>query len=181
MVSRWSMAMVREVRKPILRLGDVAPDDEDLLVFCHAFRLNPSLRRFPLTNEEVDPFYENMPHGGLDKLDLETRSLLQVLFFVSHGVDVPAPHVASGIASSTMGDGANGFDWSQVMQGLMKIRHCKSKHPPECALVAVQYNDYWFYIDQRDRDSKSTFLLLLEVSRLELNMPTPTAPLLTCH
>lgn len=180
---RWSQngpwAIVHEVRKPILRLGDVAPDDEDLLVFCHAFRLNPNLRRFPLTSEEVDPFYEGIPLSGLDKMDLETRSLLQVLFFVSHGVDVPEPHITAGIASSTIGDRANGFDWSQVMNGLMKIQHCKSKHPPTCALVAVRYRDYWFYIDQRDRNSKSTFLLLLEVSRLELNTPSNAAPLLT--
>ena len=40
--------------------------------------------------------------------------------------------------------------------------------PPACAAVAVRYRDHWFYIDDRDRDSKATFALLLELSRLEL-------------
>jgi len=71
------------------------------------------------------------------------------------------------------------FDWRQVMQGLFQVRHVKSRKPPTCAQIAIKYQDYWFYIDERDRETKSTFSLLLEVSRLELNTPTSTAPLLT--
>ena len=177
--SDGSWAIVREVKQPVLRIGSVPPMDDDFLKFCAAFRLNPNLRSFRLTTDEVDPFYEGVPSEGLDQLDLETRSLLQVLFFVAHGVDVPAPHLAEGLAPSTNQDEASIFDWSQVMQGLMQIHHYKGRRPPPCALVAVQYQDYWFYIDQRDRQSKSTFLLLLEVSRLELNAPKETAPLLS--
>jgi hypothetical protein len=48
-----------------------------------------------------------------------------------------------------------------------------------CAYAAVRYKDHWFYIDQRDRDSKATFALLLEVSRLELASTESRAPILT--
>ena len=48
-----------------------------------------------------------------------------------------------------------------------------------CASVAVRYRDVWFYIDDRDRDTKATFALLVELSRLELGAKVGTAPLLT--
>ena len=53
------------------------------------------------------------------------------------------------------------------------------KKPPPAAHVAVCYLGYWFYIDERDRDTKATYSLLLELSRLELGAKTGTAPLLT--
>jgi hypothetical protein len=44
----------------------------------------------------------------------------------------------------------------------------------------VPYKGHWFYIDESDRDSKSTFSLLMELSRLELGVRTgQQAPLLT--
>ena len=171
--------LVKEGNQPVLRLGDIASDDEDLVFFCTAFRLDPSLRTFDLTTDGVDPFLIGTQATGLDKLDLETRSLLQVLFFISHGVDVPAEHLASRLAPTTSEPSGQAFDWRQVMQGLFQVRHVKSRKPPTCAQVAIKYQDYWFYIDERDRDSKSTFSLLLEVSRLELNTPSNAAPLLT--
>lgn len=174
-----SWVITRKERKPVLQFGSIDPTDEDFQVFCQSFRLDPNLRTFELTEGGVDPFYRGMPPDGLTKLDLETRSLLQVLFFVSHGVEVPSEHTLSGIAPATGGDVANSFDWSQVMKGLIKVRHCKGRRPPAYAAVAVRYQDYWFYIDARDRDSKATFCLLLEVSRLELNAPTTAGPMLT--
>ena len=171
--------LVKERNQPVLRLGDIASNDEDLALFCSAFRLDASLRTFDLTAEGVDPFLTGTPATGLDKLDFETRSLLQVLFFVSHGVDVPAEHLASRLAATTFESSGQAFDWRQVMQGLFQVRHVKSRKPPTCAQIAIKYQDYWFYIDERDRETKSTFSLLLEVSRLELNAPKSTAPLLT--
>lgn len=171
--------ILRIEKKPVLRVGSIDPWDEDFQTFCQNFKLNPELRSFELSADAVDPFYAGMPPSGLEKLDLETRSLLQVLFFVAHGVEVPAEHSASGIAPSTGFSGEAAFDWSRVMHGLIAIKHCKGRRPPACASVAIQYKDYWFYIDDRDRNSKATFCLLLEVSRLELNTPENTGPMLT--
>jgi hypothetical protein len=174
-----SWVITREEKTPVLRIGSVDPMDADFLTFCQCFMLNPTLRTFELTAEEIDPFYADVPTDGLAKLDLETRSLLQVLFFVAHGVEVPAEHINSGIAPTTSGGDGSHFDWSQVMRGLISIRHCKGRRAPDCAWIAVSYNDYWFYIDERDRDSKATFCLLLEISRLELNAPSTSGPILT--
>jgi len=171
--------LMKERNQPVMRLGDIALADEDLAIFCNAFHLDPMLRTFDLTTDGVDPFLIGTPATGLDKLDLETRSLLQVLFFVSHGVDVPDEHLTSRVAPTTFESAGQAFDWRQVMQGLFQVRNVKSRKPPRCAQVAINYKGYWFYIDERDRETKSTFSLLLEVSRLELNSPSNTAPLLT--
>ena len=56
----------------------------------------------------------------------------------------------------------------------------EGKKPPPCAHVAVCYKGYWFYIDERDRDTKATFALLVELSRLQLATDKGgAAPLLT--
>ena len=47
------------------------------------------------------------------------------------------------------------------------------------AQVAVPYQGYWFYIDRTDQDTKATFSLLMELSRLELIGKTGVGPVLT--
>jgi hypothetical protein len=174
---RWTV--VKKRQQPVLRLGRVADDDPDLLLFCRAFKLNPKKRTFDLTSEKLDPFLAGAPADGLDVLDLETRSLLQVLFFVSHGVTVPPCHVVSGIAPQTVEPDGRVFDWDQVLTGLFKVSWAEGKKPPPCAHVAVRYCGYWFYIDKRDRDTMATFHLLGELSRLELAAKVGNAPILT--
>jgi hypothetical protein len=171
--------LVRKRKQPVLRADESLYDDEDWHVFCHAFGLNPTLRTFDLTSDKLDPYFKDTPASGLEILDLESRSLLQVLFFVAHGVDVPPEHIACRIVPSTVGNGGSGFDWQQVLGGLFRVQYVKSKHRPDCAHIAIQYNGYWFYIDARDRETKATFALLLEVSRLELESTKTRAPILT--
>ena len=93
--------MVKKRAQPVLRVGEVAADDPDFVDCLPGFQLDPRSGSFDLTTDKLDPFLVGAPEKGLDKLDLETRSLLQVLFFVAHGVDVPAEHVACGIAPQT--------------------------------------------------------------------------------
>jgi hypothetical protein len=167
-------AVVKKKLRPVLRVGKVAADDPDFAAFCRAFKLDPVRRTFDLDVEKLDPFLAGAPAAGLGVLDLETRSLLQVLFFVSNGVEVPPEHAASGAAPQTPG-----FDWHQVTAGLFRVECAAGKKPPACAHVAVCYKGYWFYIDERDRDTKATFALLVELSRLELGTTAGSAPILT--
>ena len=41
--------------------------------------------------------------------------------------------------------------------------------------MAVRYRDYWFYIDDRDSISKSTFNLMLQFTRIDLGYPAGAA------
>ena len=65
------------------------------------------------------------------------------------------------------------------MKSLFRVYSVKASEPPENAHVAVAYKGHWFYIDQTDQDTKSTFSLLLELSRLEVLGKAGTGPLLT--
>lgn len=162
------LTVVRRRKQPVLRADEAVAAEVDWAIFCEAFRLDPEARSFDLTNEQLDPYLKDAPPTGLQVLDLETRSLLQVLFFVSHGVEVPREHLACGKATLTRGYDGRAFDWNEVVGGLFHVCSVKSKKPPPVAHVAVSYQGYWFYIDERDRATKATFALLLEVSRLEL-------------
>ena len=161
--------VVRKKQQPILRAAEAAKADPDFQALCRAFHLDPTRTSFDLTTAKLDPFLKDTPRQGLDKLDLETRSLLQVLFFISHAVEVPPEHIQTGVAPLTVEPNGQIFDWQLVLGGLFKIHSAVSKGPPPCAHVAVCYRGYWFYIDERDRDSKATFALLVELSRIQLS------------
>ena len=43
----------------------------------------------------------------------------------------------------------------------------------------MKYRDYWFYIDDRDADSKATFSLLMTMTRINLLGTRKGGPTLT--
>ena len=173
------VSLTRKKRQQVLRVGNIEPDDIDWIRFTQAFRLDPNLRTYDLTLEELDPYLKGTPPTGLTSLDMETRSLLQVLFFLAHGVEVPAEHIEQRMAPMTCDYNGQPFDWNQVLNDLFHVRSVRSLKRPAHAHIAVRYKDYWFYIDERDRVSKSTFAILLEISRLELASPEKQKPILT--
>lgn len=165
--------------QPMLAIDPAAKLEPAWDTFCRCFHLDPQSHSLKITSEELAPFQYHQQDSSLSVLDLETRSLLQVLFFVSHGIDIPNEHIEQGKAPMTCNPDGTTFDWKQVMDGLFRVHCTKSKKRPEEAYVAVYYEDYWYYIDKKDRDTKATFALLLEVSRLELQSSEANAPLLT--
>ncbi len=171
--------VVRRRQQPVLRIGHIPDEDPDLVTFCSAFQLDRTRRKFDLVKDTVDPFLEGATVTGLDVLDLETRSLLQVLFFLAHGVDVPPCHVASGEAPMTVGPDGTVFEWHRVLAGLFRVCHASGKKPPPCARVTIRYKGYWYYIDERDRDSLSTFSLVVQLARLELGTMEGSGPVFT--
>lgn len=173
--------LVRKKQQATLRISPAGRDDPDFRLFCRAFHLDPSKDSFDLTTGKLDPYLKGEPAAGLDKLDLEPRSLLQVLFFVANGVELPPAHVQAGIAPLTVEADGRLFDWQQVLGGLFKVCWADGKKPPPAAHVAVRYKGYWFYIDERDSDTKATFALLVELARLQLSTDKGggAAPVLT--
>lgn len=172
--------VVRKKRVPVLRAGNLKEDDPDWEVFCRAFRLDQACRSFDITTDQLDPFLPEGKGESLRLLDMETRSLIQVLFFLSQGVEVPAEDIVAGRAPQTIREDGQPFDWQQVLGGLFKVRCSKGKKPPAGAHVAVQHKGAWFYIEESDAASKSTFHLVMELSRLEVGVRTgQSAPILT--
>jgi len=97
------------------------------------------LRAF--TPEALNPFPANFPAEGLTRLDLETRSLLQALYYVSHGIEIPPEHMAQGQVTVTRDQAGQIYDWPQMLSGLFRVHSAKGKERPPGAHVATQYMD----------------------------------------
>lgn len=110
-------------------------------------------------------------------LHVHTRSLASVLYFLSHAVEVPEEDVAAGVVTVTRDDEGEVFDWHEVTRGLLRV-HSSARRPGRAA-VAVRHRGHWFYIDDADLDSKSTFSLLAQLFALQSGASQGLAPLLT--
>jgi hypothetical protein len=99
-----------------------------------------------------------------ETIDLMTRSVMGTLFYLSHGVKPPAAHVKDGLITTTEGVGGAPFDWSRVTDELLHVQ--AGALPPHNAAVAARYRGYWYWIDDSDLDSKSTFSYLSQLFAL---------------
>jgi hypothetical protein len=117
---------------------------------------------------EMLPAPVEVQDGSLLRRDIvvSTRSLLEVMFYLSQGVNVPLEHQAQGLVTLTVDEGGTPFDWSEMMHDLFTIHACKKC--PKHAAVAVEYRGHWFYIDDRDQNSLSTYTLLVELFGIEV-------------
>ena len=162
----WRLA--RKVRKLYLDLSPRAVGSPEYEELVRILNLTPGRTRYEVTQSTVG-FIEHRPDAQpSDKLELVPRSLIQVVFYLSNGVEVPAEHFASGVAKPTLGPDGRAFDWRQVTGDLFTVKAACGKKPPPGASVAVRYRGYWFYIDDTDHATKSTFILLFPARQLEL-------------
>lgn len=174
--------LVTKTRRLYLDLSPRALTTPEYAEFVAVLNLRPGLTRYEVTQSTIG-FIEQRPGAEpSDKLVLVTRSLIQVFFYLSHGVEVPPEHLAAGVAKSTLEPDGRVFDWQQVTGGLFSVKSCRGKRPPPGAAVAVPYRGYWFYIDDTDHPTKSTFVLMRPSRQLDLG-PAPAdrkgTPLLT--
>ena len=113
-----------------------------------------------------------------NQLWISTRSLLETLYYLSQGIDIPAGHYKEGIVTKTLNPDGSVFDWNELTGDLLRIHH--SKQRPIHSSVAIQYREHWFFIDDSDLQSKSTFSLLMELYNLEIRGGgAVSAPVLT--
>lgn len=127
--------------------------------------------------------YTVVPHRvteGEDRIGMETRSIMGVLFYLSQGVEVPAADEERGVVTVTRYEDGRAFDWANVTGNLLRVRSQATR--PAQAAVTVNYRGHWFYIDDADLQSKSTFALLaqlfaLQAGKIERIQPLFTLPL----
>lgn len=173
-----ALALVKKGRQPVMRVHPEALTSAEMRELAQVFGLRLGLSKYDLKIENLDPFKINHPSDGVDVLDLETRSLLQVLYFVSKGLDVPVEHMKRGFVQATTDETGQPFDWRKITDKLFHV-YSVSGDRPSNAHVAVKYLDYWFYIDKADQDTMATFSLLMQLARLETNGKTGLGPALT--
>jgi len=112
-----------------------------------------------------------------DYLGLDTRSLMEMVFFLSHGVEVPEKDREIGHVTVTTEADGQPFDWSLVVGGLLDIR--SSAEQPTNAQTAIWYRGSWFYLDDSDMTSKYTILLLEQLATLLGGTVEKVGPVLT--
>ncbi|MDA0692168.1 MAG: hypothetical protein O3A78_02045 [Nitrospinae bacterium] len=108
---------------------------------------------------------------------VETRSLLGMMYYLSHAVEAPEEDQMGGKVTLTRYSSGKPFNWADVTGELLKI-HSQSTQPAQAAM-AVNYRDSWFYIDDSDLQSKSTFSLLAQIFSLQSGNAKDKGPLLT--
>ena len=178
-----TLVLVRRQRSLRLKINGLAEGCPALIEFCHLLNLEPGQSEYELIVGEVDPFPATFPPPPRRQIVLEPRSTFEALIYMSHGVIVPAEHVEQGLVRQTLLPDGQLFDWSDLTRGIFQVQHVKQHHRPDHAYVAVRFHDYWFYIDDRDHNSKMAFNQVYHLSRLDLAVPGArlerTRPVLT--
>lgn len=99
-----------------------------------------------------------------------TRSVLQVIAQLASQVNVPLHHIDEGRTLPSV-------DMSGQGQWQLDIRNSETE--PEGAFVAVQYGDFWYYIDDRDFPSKRVFTIVMLLMSLMESGDRTGLPLVT--
>jgi hypothetical protein len=166
----WKNEVESKVR--VLRFAENVKNSEDVAEICRILGLEPGLDYYELKTD-IDNGQFSSPserRTGLpnqrDEILLSTRSIKEMMFYLSHSVIVPERDIEDGIVRLTYDVEGNYFHWPQMTEGLFVVQ--SSKHKPKDAAIAVKHRGYWFYILDCDLDSKSTFNLLLELINLEI-------------
>jgi hypothetical protein len=155
--------------QPVLVFEPEALNHAEYQEFTRVLGLNPTKLVFPVT--------EAARSGGNNSVNLRFRSFAGEMYFLSQSVQVPEKDVVAGRVTVTRDATGQPFDWQQVTEGILTIR--SSTEPPDNASVAINYRNSWFYIDDSDLDSKSTFSLLGQVYQLEAGDAKSVVPVLT--
>jgi hypothetical protein len=133
--------------------------------------LHPATHTYALTLSESE---ENRPQKTIS---VRTRSLLGILYFLSHSVDVPPQDFERGLVVKTQTPDGQTFDWKEISKEMFRI-NVEPKRPEKAAVV-VQYRGHWFSIRDNDLETKATFTLLSQLLSLQSGNSIVKAPALT--
>jgi len=117
---------------------------------------------------------QNVVRRDPDEITVVLRSMLTLVGHLSRGVEVPPKHIAENPTAENERPEDGGLE-----EFLFPLRVQSSAERPGDAFVAVQYQDFWFYILHSDQRSKQTFGLLLSLFQLQSPKSPSTAPVLT--
>jgi hypothetical protein len=96
----------------------------------------------------------------------------EILSELSAGVEVPEQDLSEGRATPRPP-----LDTDARKYPLVRIQASSGR--PLNAYAAVRYRDYWFWIDDRDLNSKRVFMFLMMFSSLAETGAVPQTPIIT--
>jgi len=140
--------------------------DADILAVRKLLGIDPAAR-------ELRVVYGSVPADDKE-LAMLTRSILEILVDISSFIEVPEAHVAEGRVGATAPPEAGP---SGPLPPLIRIH--SSADRPANAFVAVHYQDYWVWIDNRDILSKRLFSFLMFIFTLVETGPRESPTVIT--
>ncbi|MEO2019900.1 MAG: hypothetical protein ABGZ53_36665 [Fuerstiella sp.] len=173
----WKRAVSTTVT--VLRFAGTAETSPEVAEIYQTLELQPNLPSYRIKTDSAGQL--KTPHSRRlalhsqdpgapvplrDEVTMSSRSLKEMMFYLSHAVSAPPEHYRCGYVRSTFDDFGNPFNWNDMTSGLFHVHFSKKR--PTVADVAVKHRGYWFYISNCDLDSKSTFNLLQELINLEI-------------
>jgi hypothetical protein len=109
--------------------------------------------------------------GGPGEIRVVTRSIMAILIDVARGIQVPASDIAESRATATP---ANFRPVAHIaIQSSTGLLH------PSDAATYVRYRDHWFWIDDRDYQSKTIFAFIVHLLSLAEGEKTQQLPVIT--
>ena len=108
------------------------------------------------------------------QLAILTRSMLQILTSLAAYIDVPQIHVDEG---RTTPNTAIRSDMEAGLMPLIEIQSATGR--PKDAFVSIKYRDYWYWIDDKDRQSKRMFTFLMFLFSLAETGKQDRSPVIT--
>jgi hypothetical protein len=171
----WTL--VRPERRLIVEVSPGAEGAPEMMEIEGLLNLVPGQRHYDLiVKGGSDPDPLRHPVAASAELNVVPRSTAQVYFYLANGIEVPLEHVKCGLVQPPLDADGHAFDSREITRGLFAVHTCKGHKPPRSAYVAVKYRDYWYYIDDCDQPSKTTFALMLQMTRLDFGRPLVTRP-----
>jgi hypothetical protein len=146
------------------RRGSDEDAERDIRLVKEALGIDPNI-------DELRLVYGLVPRRP-DEIALLTRSMQELMGELSAGIDVPERDLLDGRATRRPGSEAGASD--------VRLVHIRSSdEQPLDAYAAVHYRNHWFWVDDRDLESKRVFMFLMMFSSLAESGTVPQAPILT--
>ncbi len=159
--------------RPVLQIAREALNLPEVLELRRILNLDPSKDHYPIVYAQAQ---QSQPQAE-GSLRVDTRSLLGIMYYLSHGVEPPPADVQGGKVSVTKTGSGEPFDWAVLLGSLFKVKAAALK--PGDAAIAVRYRGHWFYIEDTALDTKSTFSMLSQIFSLQAGKAEGIVPLLT--
>lgn len=171
------LVLTGPTRSIVLRVPDSARTRAEFRELAHLLGLETDAPQYEIVAADANLAESLAPAGRRRSITISTRSLLGTLFYLAHTIDIPDEHYDLGLVTRTTDAEGRSFDWHDVAGDLMRVR--AQQDYPQHAAVRVHYRGHWYFIDDADLESKSTFALLLQLSSLQSGATAGSAPVLT--
>jgi hypothetical protein len=162
-----SWVLVRHERQLVLEVSPGAENSPEMAEIAALLNLVPGQRRYEIVVAARGlPDPARFPTPPSAEVRIVPRSTARVLFYLANGVEVPPEHLRCGLVRPAVDADGNVID-GELTRGLFEVHLARGCKAPRTAYVAVHYRGYWYYIDDRDVQSKATLSLMLGMSRLD--------------